>query len=305
MTRLGRSLALLVVVASACTVDVPPPPTAPPATSLPTTTTTAPTTTTTEGPEITSPPAEGAACVMGDVPFAEDGVVAAFGTERGDAAAIAGFRWSAEAECERFVVDLATVGGSPAATLGRTSVELRPTSGLVRISLPDEVRTTSVADSVMDTPIARHAYVVRQSDGRLVVDLHLDAPTGVLARAFAVGSPARIVVDLMPATDAPPVRPPDAGEDIVLLAPPPGPAEYPLRVSGYARMVEAEVLVVLGPETPGNVEQTATAADSSEAWGAFSVTIGSGPTGTVEVFVSGGSTATGAPVGLSVLRDIR
>ena len=52
--------------------------------------------------------------MMGDIPFAEDGLIGSFGDEAGgDASSIAGFRWSSEDLCERFVIDLATAGGSP------------------------------------------------------------------------------------------------------------------------------------------------------------------------------------------------
>lgn len=301
MKRLGRSLTLLTMTLAACTVDVPPPPTAPP--TSPATTVTVPASTTTTA--TTAPPTAAAPCIAGDMPFGDQGLIAAFGDETGgDASSIAGFRWSLEDPCERFVIDLATAGGSPAATLGRTTVEVRPGAGYIRITLPEEVRSTSIADTVVDTDLVAHAFVVKRTDERLHVDLHLDAPNGVRVRSFAAGSPARIVVDLVAAATDMPIEPPDRAAGVVLLAPGPGPAEYPLRVSGYARVPTGTVLVVLGPETQDAVAQTTTAAGSGEAWGEFSLTFSGGPSGTVELFAGSENASSGTLNGLRITLDL-
>ncbi len=242
---------------------------------------------------------------MGDVPFGADGVVGSFGDTSGDAAAISGFRWSAEEECERFVIDLVTSGGSPAATLGDTTVELRPASGFVRITLAPEVLTTSIADTIVDTPLVVAAYVVRLESGSLAVDLHLDAATGVRARAFAVGSPARVVVDLRPANSDPPVEPPRSTADVVLLGPLAGPAEYPLRVSGYARSAGRGLVAVLAPASPDRVVESIEPVDGLDAWGEFTTVFDDGPTGTVALLVGDDAAETGGSAGLRTILDLR
>jgi hypothetical protein len=242
---------------------------------------------------------------MGDVPFAGEGLIGSFGDDTGDASAIAGFRWSAEDECERFVIDLATTGGSPAATLGATTATLRPPSGLIRVTLPDEVQATSIADTIVDSPLVTHAYVVRLAEGSLAVDLHLEAPTGVRARAFAVASPARVVIDLEPASADPPVDPPRSAPGVVLLAPPAGPAEYPLRVTGYARPVNRELVAVLAPGTAGRIELPIEPAGGIETWGEFTTTFETGPVGTTDLLVGDANAEVGEAEALRVPLDLR
>lgn len=296
---------VFLVVTAACTIDA-----TPPTTTTGTTTATPPAPTATEPPATSVPTsatttAASATCVMGDVPFAAEGNIGSFGEEAGDAATIAGFRWSAEDQCDRFVIDLATSAGSPAATLGLTSAQFRPPSGLIRITLPREVQTTSIADTVMDTELVDHAYVVRLADGGLAVDLHVDAPTGLRARAFAVGSPARVVVDLRPAGADPPIDPPRRAPGVVLLGPPAGPAEYPLRVTGYARAPNAEVVAVLAPGTPSRVELPIEPTGGLDAWGEFTTTFDGGPTGRWDLLVGDAAAEGGGGEALLVPLDLR
>ena len=299
---------VLFVAATGCTIDVTPttaPETAPvtaPVTAAPSTTTIA---TTTIADSTTTTAATEAACIIGDVPFATEGVIGSFGDDTGDASAIAGFRWSVEEQCERFVIDLATAGGSPAATLGATAATLRLPSGLIRVALPPEVQTTSIADTIVDTSLVTRAYVVRLADGGLAVDLHLEAPTGVRARAFAVGSPARVVIDLRPASADPPVDPPRTAPGVVLLGPPAGPAEYPLRVTGYARPVQGRLVAVLAPGTADRIELPIEPAGGIETWGEFTATFQTGPVGTTELLVGDPAAEIGGADALRIPLDLR
>ncbi len=70
-----------------------------------------------------------------------------------------------------------------------------------------------------------------------------------------------------------------------MLTPVPGPAEYPLAVTGYARTFEANVLARLVQE--GSIADVSftTATDWLEAWGEFTISFTGGPTGEVTLLV--------------------
>ncbi len=185
-----RLLALLILLAgcvpdgAAQTTDVP----------ASTTTTSQVTTTTDPGP----PPTTAAAappCLAGDEPFTSrtTGVV---GRPDGDAAAIAGLRWEDFDGCQRVVVSLATADQAPATRSGQVEVSVRSDLGVVRIDFGTEVEHTAVADAVMDTSLVAGAYVVRDIEGGLFLDLHTE--TSVEVRAMTPSAPARVVVDLRP-----------------------------------------------------------------------------------------------------------
>jgi len=302
MMRGRLTLLLIITAASACSIDVAPATTvaAPPPAATPPPPTVAPVASTT-----TSTMGVSASCLMGDIPFAGEGLVGVFGEDSGDAAAVAGVRWSATERCERVEIDLVTVAGSPAATLGRTTAELRPRSGLLRITLPPEVDTTSLADTVVDTPLVVRAYVVRLDTGGLAIDLHLQAPSGAAARAFLAASPARIVVDLQPGSGDTPINPPRTTTGVVLLGPGAGPAEYPLRVTGYARAVGGELVAVLAPGTPDRVERPIAPTGGVESWGEFTTVFETGPRGMVELLVGDPAAEVGGATGLEIVLDLR
>ncbi len=244
----------------------------------------------TEMPADSGPPA----CVSGDVAFAADGVVAAFGGDGGDAGIVSGLRWSITEVCERFVIDLATEGGSPAATVGRTTVELRPDTGILRISLPEEVEMSAVSRTVVDGRMVAAAYAVELTGGTVAVDLHLDALGGIEARAFLASSPARIVVDLRPVTSAAGVAPPAGSAETVLLAPQRGTAGYPLEITGYVAPRVGQVIATLGVGSAEARTVEVTLAESDNLWKEFTARVTDGPTGTVDLVVV--STRDGEPV---------
>lgn len=266
-------VAALAVLCTACGTVTPAEPTPAPSTTREATT---------EPPTSVGDAVE---CLAGDVPFEEEGVIASFGSVSGDAAAITGFHWTTETGCERFVVDLATVNGSPAASLGSTVVQLRPGSGVLRIELPAEVGASSVAETTVDGVLVASAYVVRLVDGRLAVDLHLDAPTGLEARSFLVRSPARIVVDLRPEEADPAVVPPSSTDGLVLVEPREGVAGYPLTVRGYTRLPDPEVVIALAPGTPDRLDLTPAVAPEGSTWTEIEGAAAEGPTGIVELIV--------------------
>ncbi|CAN5508299.1 hypothetical protein BH24ACT7_BH24ACT7_09790 [soil metagenome] len=133
-----------------------------------------PTTTAAQVTDITGGPE----CATGDLDFVDDGVIATMGTGSADAAAVNELRWDTELGCDRFVVGFATAGGSPASSLGPTTVELLPGRGILRVRLPTAVVATSLAEATVDGTVITRAVVVGLIEGSLAIDLHLDATRG-------------------------------------------------------------------------------------------------------------------------------
>lgn len=287
-------ITVLAVLAAACsgTTTVATDPTQPP----PISTTTAPTPT---APPTTSLPPS-SPCLEGDTPFADGGIISAFGGASGDAAQISGIRAATHPGCERVVVDLLTVDGAPAGSVGLTGVEYNESVGVVRINLPKDIAMTAVTDLLLDGDLIDRAFVVRTVAGNLAIDIHVVAEVGVALRAFEVDAPSRIVVDLRSDTDAPAARGAAIGDGIVVVEPAPGAAASPLRVSGYARTFEANVVARLyeNREEEAVAEVTTTATDWSEAWGEYTIVFETPPLLPLELFVGADSPIDGSPVGV-------
>jgi hypothetical protein len=241
-------------------------------------------------------------CLSGDTPFVDDGTVARLGEGGGDAEQLAAVRWAAHPGCERVVVDLLTAGAAPASSIGSASVAILDGTGVIRVSLPDAVRTTGIADSLLEGDLAQRAFVVRLGDGTLAVDIHTATSVPVRSRAFTVDAPARIVVDLAPAPEggATVAAPPLIGPNVVLLAPLGGEVGYPLRVTGYARTFEANVIARILSDGDVAAQAFTTAADWLAAWGSFSLDLPSGPSGPVSLFVGEDDASDGSPRGILV-----
>jgi len=292
LARMRRLPLLLVpaVLMAACTLTG----------SEPTTTTSTnatATTTTTSAPAGDLPP-----CLAGDVAFERSGVVAAFGEDLDDAVQIASVRSGGYDGCERLVVDFLTGDGAPAATLGPTSTDFRPETGIVRITLPEEVTASAIADLTFDGVLIRRAFVVRTRDGHLAIDLHLAAAAVVVVRSMGTRSPAQVIVDVKPdAEGIPREDPPIIGENVVVLSPGPGPITYPITVTGYARTFEGTVVTRLTDEEGTVVsEEVTTATDWLDAWGEFALTLTDGPTGPVGLFVGEDSPEDGHEAGVRI-----
>ena len=281
MRGVTRMLATVIAI-SACGTQTAPTPSstvAPPTTPAPAITSTSTTTTT---PLDTGPPQP--ACVRGEPEFSEDGLVATLGTGAGDAASIGNVRWEIHEGCERVVVDLLTADGAPAGTLGESSVGYRAESGVIRIDLP--AVETGIADAKIEGGLAQRMFVVRTATGNLAVDIHLGSGVAALVRASEIREPARVVVDIAQrAGDDLQVIAPLVVDNLVLLTPAPGPARYPLNVSGYARTFEANVTARLVVDGSISAAESTTAADWLDAWGEFAVTFETGPPGDVTLLV--------------------
>jgi len=237
-----------------------------------------PTTTAAQVTDITGGPE----CATGDLDFVDEGVIATMGTGSADAAAVNELRWDTELGCDRFVVGFATAGGSPASSLGQTTVELLPGRGILRVRLPPAVVATSLAEATVDGTVVTRAVVVGLIEGSLAIDLHLDSTRGVRARSFFARAPARLVVDVRAAGDRPLVSPPAGTFDTVVLTPRGGVATYPLLVNGYTTAASVTVGISEG-SIPVPIE--AKLAGNGTPWAEFEATVASGPIGTVELVV--------------------
>ncbi|RPI22841.1 MAG: hypothetical protein EHM57_04800 [Actinobacteria bacterium] len=245
-----------------------------------TTTTAAPTTT------ATTSPANGSACLSGDLPFAASGPIAAIGGDSGDATVLAGIRWEAHEGCERVVMDFFNDAGAPASTVGPAGAIAFAESGVVRITLPPEVAASAVADSVLDGSLAQRAFVVRDANGALFVDIHVATDTAVEVRAFDVASPIRLVVDLRPGSGTSLViAEPSLADDTVVLAPAAGAALYPLRVTGYARSDLAAIRVRIYQAGAIALDRAVSTIGPPDTWHSFDVRLADGPSGPVELYV--------------------
>ena len=195
-----------------------------------------------------------------------------------------------------------TADSAPASSIGLSRLEFFPEQAILRIAMPRGVQSTAIADALVDGTLIHRAFVVRSRSGELAVELHMNRDTAIEARGLLIGSPARLVVDVRPgATDAEfGTAPPTAGPSIVVLSPSPGATGYPLRIRGYARTPDDVVTAVVTGDGP-RVERRITAADSSDAWGEYAVTISEGPTGSVELVVDAEEAPDiGVTVGLTV-----
>lgn len=225
------------------------------------------------------------------------------GDERGDAAAIGSIRWAGHDGCERVVIDLLTAAGAPALRLGEASVGFRSELGVVRVELP--LRTTAVADTIIEGEIVDRVYVVRTRDGDLAVDIHLGTDEAVMVRSMEVDTPTRVVVDLAPSDEGMGrITTPHSAGGVVVLSPLGGPAEFPLLVEGYARTFEANVVAEMrqGGEVVASTFTTAT--DWTEAWGEFELTIESGPSGESSLFIGEFEARDGSPAGVVLELDM-
>lgn len=270
--RFVISTVALVVLVAACDTSEPSP-----ATTAATTTTAAVTTPTNGSPAV---------CAAGDSTFSTAGLVAAVGNEVADAAALAALRWTDHGPCERLIVEFHNDAGAPASRLGLTGVSLLAENGVIRLTLPPEVATTAINDSLIDGPLIHRIYVTRSAEGQLAADIHLKPEAAAQVRALDATSPARLVVDVRPADTDLIVAPATVGTDIVLLSPASGPGLYPVRVAGYTRPGTGAVRVQMYDESRAVVlDRSVTTADAGNGWAWFDVALPDGPSGLIELYV--------------------
>lgn len=217
---------------------------------------------------------------------------------------VADLRFESHTGCERLVIDLGSGDDRPATSTGEVEAELLRDLGVVRISLLEvEGVDPEATDARLGGSLARAAYAVRSPEGRRVyVDLHLaDAAE---AHVRLLEDPARVAVDLRPGGGPIPADP-AVDRRVVVLAPRPGPATYPLTVTGYARTFEANVVARLERGGEELAETFTTATAWADAWGHYELTFEEGPSGPIELHVGEYSARDGTWEGVAVPLEMR
>lgn len=284
--RFAPTLIVLAVLTAACTSSEP---------TETTTTTAPPTTTTTEASDTP-------ACLSGELPFVEEGTVAALDSPGRDARAIAGVRWNPLEGCERVEIEFLSATGAPATRIGPVGISMLSDAGIVRVTLSDEIVESAVADSTLNGPLVDEWFVVEDAEEGLTVDLHLNERAA--ARAFMTTSPARLVVDLRGTGDARPLATRLSDDGIVLLSPQAGVGLYPLQVAGYAAPEVDAVRLRLTDSAGITIDRAVSTLSSTHVWRAFSAALSDGPSGSVLLLV-GTVNESGEPIfGIEVPLDL-
>lgn len=243
-------------------------------------TTTVPDTTTSS----TRPPSD-EICLSGDLPFSDDGFVAALGDDAGDATAISQIRWDPSATCERITIMFGTESGAPATTLGPSSVSVISYAGIVRAVLPEEVMSSAIADTLLEGSLIASAFVVRDPDGIMSIDIHGVDEIPIQARAFTTTSPASLVIDVIRAdTDAIPIGV-TKSHTAVVVAPTPGRSQYALLVRAYVEPGLLAIRVQIIQSDNPVVDRSIALQGYSDTWQSLSSLIETGPSGTAVLFV--------------------
>ena len=286
--------------------------------TTPAPTTAAPTMAATTTPAPTSAPQP---VCLGGGGFAGSGPLSDRTGQAGDGSSIAGIRWARHEGCERVVIDLVRADGSEAQSAGAVRAELRREDGIVRVYLDAAITTVGKTPAEMAEAaapkyarlggeLAEQAFIVRSAEANrsLFIDVHLAAQAE--ARVLTVGSPARVVVDLKPgggpvgaASEQLSGTQDPAG--IVVITPKAGMASYPLRVTGYARTFEANVVSEVRQGGPSVAQVFGNSSDWLEAWGVFELVLLSGPAGPVDLFAGEYSPADGSEQGVHIALTMR
>jgi hypothetical protein len=266
-------------------------------TSTGATTTSTNETTTTVGPTVTTAPNGDPGC-PGDGAL-EDGQLLDASEPSSDAEQISAIGWVGDQVCEVFTIEFTTDQGAPATTPPSVSAVFLREVGILRVAL--DVEMTSITDQLSETALVRRVFVPRSQDRTLFVDLHLSAPA--LATVTTGSSPAQIIVSLEPGgSDY--AGSPAIAVNVVLVTPVEGPVGVPVLVNGYSRNFEANTLgrIVQGAEVLA--EGFTTAADWTETWGEFNLTLEPAGSGAADLFVGEQSAQDGSDRGVVIPIDL-
>lgn len=290
---LAAAVMLLVISLAAC-VDDAAPSTTP--TTAPSTSTTG-ATTTTVGPTVTTAPNGDPGC-PGDEAI-EDGELLDASEPLSDAEQISAIGWVGNQACEVFTIEFTTDQGAPATTPPSVEAIFLRQVGIVRVAI--DVEMTSITDQLAETALVRQVFVPRSENRTLFVDLHLSAPA--LATVTTSTSPAQIIISLEPG------GPDYAGTpaiavNVVLVTPLEGPVEVPVEVNGYSRNFEANTIGRIVQGTDVLAEGFTTAADWTETWGEFSLTLEPAGSGAADLFVGEQSAQDGSDRGVVIPIDL-
>ena len=223
--------------------------------------------------------------MSGDLAFESEGLVAAIGDRDSDATRLTQIRWDPGVGCERLTIGFDTDSGAPATTLGLTGVTAFPVAGYVRITLPEEIARTAVADLRTDGALVDRIYVVRDETGSLHIDVLGTGGVPLASRAFTTTSPASLVLDLTAAEDAPVPVGLATSDSAVIVSPLPGPALYPFTVEAYGQPSLRSIRLQLSRNDITSVDRAIALDGAPDAWQAFSARIDDGSSGASILFV--------------------
>jgi hypothetical protein len=274
-------------------------PTGPNFTTTTTTSTTATTaaTTTTVGPTVTTSTNGDPGCPSERA--IEDGELLDASEPSSDAEQISAIGWVGNQSCEVFTIEFTTDQGAPATTPPSVEAVFLREVGILRVSM--DVEMTSITDQLAETGLVRQVFVPRPEDRTLFVDLHLSAPA--LATVTTSSSPARIIISLEPGgLDY--AASPAIGPNVVLVTPVEGPVEVPLLVNGYSRNFEANTIGRIVQGANVLAEAFTTAADWTETWGEFTLTLEPAGSGAADLFVGEQSAQDGSDRGVVIPIDL-
>jgi len=161
--------------------------------------------------------------------------------------------------------------------------------------LPTGIVSIGQADSTFTDPAVSAAYVVHGLSGAYFLDIHVAGPVKASSRPSLLSD--RVGVVLGAGGGAVPTPAPRA-RNVVVLEPRQGAGSYPLKVRGYARTFEANVQAWINGSAETKTHTTA--ADWSTTWGEFELTIPSGPSGDITLFVGEESAQDGTPIGVTI-----
>lgn len=163
------------------------------------------------------------------------------------------------------------------------------------------VEMTSITDQLAETGLVRQVFVPRCAEATLFVDLHLSAPA--LATVTTSSSPAQIIISLEPGgpdyAASPAVAP-----NVVVVTPVEGPVESPVVVNGYSRNFEANTIGRIVQGANILAEGFTTAADWSQTWGEFNLTLEPVGSGAADLFVGEQSAQDGSDRGVVIPIDL-
>lgn len=202
--------------------------------------------------------------------------------------------------CERFGFDFETAENAPATTPPSVDAEFLAGERILRIHV--DIDQTVITDQLVETDLVDRIFVVRSRDGSMFIDLHLRSPAN--ARISVSNSPARLGLELNPRDGE--IGPPAAfAEGIVVVTPAVEvPVDENFHVAGYARVFEANVLILVTRGDEIVARQTAQAADWVETWGEFSSEVSSTPGG-ANLFVGEESPQDGSLSGVTIRLTVR
>ena len=282
-------LAVMVFIALSACVDEPSSPTT-------ATTATAPPPTT-AGSTATTAPSGDTGC-PGEAAI-DDGQLLLAAEPSTDAEQISGIGWIGDAACEVFTIDFATDQGAPATTPPSVEAEFMREVGIVRVAL--DVEMTSITDQLAETALVGQVFVPRSGDGTLFVDLHLSAPA--LVTVATGSSPAQVIISLEPGGSEYAGRPAIA-TNVVVVTPVEGPVGAPVAVNGYSRNFEANTIGRIVQGSDVLAEGFTTAADWTETWGEFALTLEPSGLGPADLFVGEQSAQDGSDRGVVIPIDL-